>query len=499
MRHVALVFALLLTCIPTSARTESSIEVLSLPRLLTWSGDFDGMLEHRIVRILVVPSKTFFFLNKGDTLGVTAETGQEFEKWINKRHAQQPFDIKVVFVPTRRDRILQDLIDGKGDIAAANLTITTQRSTAVDFAKPWSKGVKEILVTGPSAPSIESMSDLGGKEIMVRTSSSYYTHLVALNERFERENHPAVKIVPADENLEDEDLLQMVSVGLLPWAMVDAHEAKLWSRILKGLALRDDLALNEDGEIAWAIRKNCPLLQHEIDEFVTAHGKFAEDLISEYLHAGNVVRNALAPSEIEEFRQLIGYFKTYGERYAIDPYMLAAQAYQESSFDQGLHMKSGAVGIMQMMESTAREELGIDDIVSRAEDNIHAGAEYLRYLVNKYLDDPEVSERDKVLMTLAAYNAGPGNLKHFRDKARQLGFNPNVWFGNVEHGAAVVVGQETVQYVGNIYKYYVVYSTLLSEKWADGARQAKSSTLHIDGTTGLGARAKARPVAKFHD
>jgi membrane-bound lytic murein transglycosylase MltF len=464
MRRVALVFALLLICVPTAARTESPVEVLSLPRVLNWTGDFDGLLEHRIVRILVVPSKTFFFLNKGDTLGLTAETGQEFEKWINKRHAQQPFDIKVVFIPTRRDRIFQDLIDGKGDIAAANLTITTERSAIVDFAKPWSKDVKEILVTGPLAPSISSISDLGGKEVMIRTSSPYYTHLVALNERFEREKHPAVKIVAADENLEDEDLLQMVSAGLLPWAIVDAHTAKLWVRILKDLALRKDLALNEDGEVAWAIRKNCPLLRHELDDFVTTHGKFAEDIISEYLYAGNVVRNALAPPEIEKFHELIGYFKTYGERYAIDPYMLAAQAYQESSFNQGLRMKSGAVGIMQMMESTARDELGMKDIVSRAEDNIHAGAEYLRYLIDKYLDDPAISERDKVLMTLAAYNAGPGNLKHFRDKARQLGFNPNVWFGNVEHGAAVVVGQETVQYVGNIYKYYVVYSTLLSKE-----------------------------------
>jgi membrane-bound lytic murein transglycosylase MltF len=172
----------------------------------------------------------------------------------------------------------------------------------------------------------------------------------------------------------------------------------------------------------------------------------------------------LAPPEIEKFRQLIGYFKTYGRQYAIDPYMLAAQAYQESSFNQGLRMKSGAVGIMQMMESTARDELHMDDIVSRPEDNIHAGAEYLRYLVDKYLDDPAIPEREKVLMTLAAYNAGPGNLKRFRDKARQNGFNPNIWFGNVEHGAAAIVGQETVQYVGNIYKYYVVYSTLLSKE-----------------------------------
>jgi ABC-type amino acid transport substrate-binding protein len=77
-----------------------------------------------------------FFLNKADTLGLTAETGQEFEKWINKRHAKPPFDIKVVYVLTRRDRIFEDLIAGKGDIAAANLTITTDRSSIVDFAKP---------------------------------------------------------------------------------------------------------------------------------------------------------------------------------------------------------------------------------------------------------------------------------------------------------------------------------------------------------------------------
>ena len=89
-----------------------------------------------------------------------------------------------------------------------------------------------------------------------------------------------MKIVPADEDLEDEDLLQMVSAGLLPWAIVDAHTAKLWARILKDLTPREDLALNKGCEIAWAIRKNCPLLQHEIDEFVTVHGSFAEDLVS---------------------------------------------------------------------------------------------------------------------------------------------------------------------------------------------------------------------------
>jgi membrane-bound lytic murein transglycosylase MltF len=465
MRRIALTFALLLACIPSALHAQqSSSDVLALPQVETWTGDFDGMLKRRVVRILVIPSKTFFFLNKGDTLGLIAETGQEFEKWINKRHEQKPYDIKVVFVPTRRDRILQDLVDGKGDIAAANLTITARRSALVDFAKPWLTGVKEILVTGPSAPQVASISDLSGKTILVRKSSSYYFHLLALNERFEKEGRAAVNIVLADEVLEDEDLLQMVHAGLLPWAIVDAHKAKLWARILKNLTLREDIAINEHGEIAWAIRKNSPLLRDEIGEFVTAHGKFTDDLVSEYLHDGNVVRNALAPPEIEKFRQLIGYFKTYGEQYGIDPYMLAAQAYQESSFDQSLRMKSGAVGIMQMKETTAHDELNMEDIVSRAEDNIHAGAAYLRYLVDKYLDERDILHREKVLMTLAAYNAGPGNLKRFRDKARESGFDPNIWFGNVEHGAAAIVGQETVQYVGNVYKYYVVYSTLLPKE-----------------------------------
>jgi membrane-bound lytic murein transglycosylase MltF len=464
MRHLIATLALLLTCTVASVHADPAIEILSLPRVETWSGDLDGMLERRAVRILIVPSKTFFFLNKADTMGLIAETGQEFEKWINKRHAKPPFDIKVVFVPTTRDRIFQDLVDGKGDIAAANLTITAERSNIVDFAKPWLVGVKEILVTGPLAPPITGISDLGGKDIMVRNSSSYYTHLTALNERLQRENRATMTLVPSDENLEDEDLLQMVSAGILPWAVVDAHKAKLWSKILKNLTLREDLAFNQGGEIAWALRKNSPLLRHEIGDFVTAHGRFTDDLVSEYLHEGAVVRNALAPPEIEKFRALIADFRTYGERYGIDPYMLAAQAYQESSFNQALRMKSGAVGIMQMMESTAHDELGMDDIVTRAEDNIHACAKYLRYIVDKYLADPAISERDKVLMTLAAYNAGPSNLNRFRDKARQQGFNPNVWFGNVEHGAAAVVGQETVQYVGNVHKYYVVYSTLLSKQ-----------------------------------
>jgi len=78
-------------------------------------------------------------------------------------------------------------------------------------------------------------------------------------------------------------------------------------------------------------------------------------------------------------------------------------------------------------------------------------------LVDKYLDDPALDRKNRTLMAFAAYNAGPGNLRKFRKLAADSGLDPNIWFHNVEHGAAEIVGRETVQYVANIYKYYVAY------------------------------------------
>ncbi|MCY1549602.1 Membrane-bound lytic murein transglycosylase F [compost metagenome] len=110
------------------------------------------------------------------------------------------------------------------------------------------------------------------------------------------------------------------------------------------------------------------------------------------------------------------------------------------------------------MPSTAADPaVGIQGVAKSADKNIEAGSKYMRLLADKYLNDPELTPLNKTLMTFAAYNAGPGNLRKFRRLAEESGLDPNVWFGNVEHSAARVVGRETVDYVGNIYKYYVAY------------------------------------------
>ena len=144
--------------------------------------------------------------------------------------------------------------------------------------------------------------------------------------------------------------------------------------------------------------------------------------------------------------------------------MVAAQGYQESRLDQKARSSAGAIGIMQLLPSTAADKnVGIPDI-STAENNIHAGVKYLDFIRNRYFSDPEMDTFNKTMFAFAAYNAGPARVRKLRDKAAQQGYDPNVWFDNVELLAAKEIGRETVQYVANILKYYIAYRLSLQQQ-----------------------------------
>ena len=129
------------------------------------TGDFDKMIEHRTIRALVVPSKTFYFIDKGKQYGISYEALREFEKYINRKLNRKTLKVHVVFIPVSRDELIPSLVNGLGDIAVANLTITAERRKLVDFSDPVASGVEELLVTSKEAPPINSMDDLAGKEI----------------------------------------------------------------------------------------------------------------------------------------------------------------------------------------------------------------------------------------------------------------------------------------------------------------------------------------------
>ena len=113
---------------------------------------------------------------------------------------------------------------------------------------------------------------------------------------------------------------------------------------------------------------------------------------------------------------------------------------------------------MQIRPETAADpKVGIPD-VSRVENNIQAGIKYLNFLRDHYFNDAAILPRDQVRFSLAAYNAGPVKMRRARKKADNMQLDPNRWFRNVEIAMLKIVGQETVRYVSNINKYYVIYS-----------------------------------------
>jgi membrane-bound lytic murein transglycosylase MltF len=454
---------------PSSPADEEEDARFLLPVPEPWKGDFDGMKERRQIRILVPHNKTYFFLDGPVIRGIAYDIGKAFQSWLNRRHRKQRLQFSVVFVPVTRDRIIPALAAGEADIAIGNLTITPERLRLVDFSNPLGTDVKEVVVTGPSAPPLEKIEDLGGKEVLVRRSSSYHEHLVSLNKRLKKK----IRLKAAEEDLEDEDLLEMVNAGLLPMAVVDEHKADLWARVLNRIVVRSDLVVNTGGRVAWAVRKDSPLLLSEINRFVRDHALktgLVYDLYLRYLRSTRFVKSATSRKEMRKFRAVLELFKKYGEKYDFEHLMLMAQGYQESRLDQSARSPKGAVGIMQLLPSTAETyPINIPDVDKSAENNIHAGTKYLRWIADSRLDDPAVDAKNRALMSFAAYNAGPGNLARFRRVAAKSGLDPNIWFGNVEQAAARIVGRETVQYVGNIYKYYIAYRLIEDRRMARGA------------------------------
>ncbi|HQR30372.1 MAG TPA: transporter substrate-binding domain-containing protein, partial [Anaeromyxobacteraceae bacterium] len=189
-----------------------------------WTGDFDGMLERRVIRALIPYSRSLYFADRGRQTGIAADNIRAFEAWLNEKYAGQLKNrpITLLLIPATRDRLLSGVVDGVADIAVGNITVTEERRKEVEFVTPPDqRPVKKIVVTGPRSPVIATTDDLAGKTVHARKISSVHEGLVALNERFAREGKPAVNVVAVPDALEDEDMLEMVAAGILEAVVVD--------------------------------------------------------------------------------------------------------------------------------------------------------------------------------------------------------------------------------------------------------------------------------------
>jgi len=457
---LCLFIGIVVCCLITTNIADAEVEPSFLEISEKWTGDFDGMVERHFIRALVPYSKTFYFLDQGTQRGLTYESLMGFKKYVNEQLGKKTLTVKLVVIPTTRDRLLPGLLEGRGDIAAGNLTITPERQKLVDFTDPGYTNVDEIIVTGTKAPLIKTIEDLAGKKIHVRASSSYFESLKLLNARFKKEGKKPVKLALADEYLEDEDLLEMMNAGLLSMIVIDSHKGTFWEQIFEDITLHPDIKVRTGGQIAWAIRKKSPELKKVINGFVKTYKKgtlMGNILFKRYLQNTKWVRNSFNDEDMKRFRATIRFFQKYAKQYDFDWLMIAAQAYQESRIDQSMRSPAGAIGVMQVLPSTAKDpNVNIPEI-EQLEHNVHAGVKYLRFIRDRYFEDEPMDTINKTLFSFASYNAGPARVSSLRREAQKAGYDPNIWFRNVEVIAAKRIGRETVQYVSNIYKYYIAY------------------------------------------
>jgi membrane-bound lytic murein transglycosylase MltF len=429
-----------------------------------FTGDLDQMIQRRLIRVGVTFNRTFYFLDKGVQRGLTYEYMKLFEDELNKKSKKRHLDVRLVLFPMPRDQLLPSLLAGKVDAVMAQLTVTPERLKIVDFSRPTRENVDEVVVTGPGGPAVNSIDDLSGKLVFVRKSSSFYDSVQQLNLSFKKRAMPPVRIEAASESLETDDILEMVNAGLVPATIADRYLADFWKQIFTDLKVQETVTLRTGSQLAMALRKNSPLLQKELNAFIAKFGvntAVGRVLDQRYLQNAKYVRKATSEVERKKYLAMMDVFKKYGEKYQFDYLMVSAQGYQESRLDQNARSPRGAIGVMQLMPQTGKEQRVGD--ITKLDPNIHAGVKYMRFVRDRYFEAEPMDDLNKVLFTFASYNAGPGRVRQLREEAHKRKLDPNVWFGNVERIASERIGRETVTYVSSIFKYYLAYRLITEE------------------------------------
>jgi membrane-bound lytic murein transglycosylase F len=424
------------------------------------TGDLDQIAKRGSLRVLTRNNATSYFLNQG------TQSGFDYE--LMKRFATEHGLRLDIVVPPDADQLVPWLLEGKGDVIAAQLAITPERAEKVAFSDPYLT-VDEVLVQRADEDPIGVPADLKGRTIAVRKSSSYRRTLDALQPTA---GPFTVQDVP--EDLDTEQIIAKVASGELPMTLADSNLAQV--EVAWGTAVQLTAKLVEREPVGYAVRKDNPALLAALNDWVEATvGTVDYNVIRKrYFEDPRMIGVSHADTrvtgEISPYDELI---RRHARDYGLDWRLMASQAYQESRFDP--HAKSwvGAVGLFQVMPATGRE-LGFSDLTD-PEQGIHAGIRYLSRLIEQF--DKRLPFKQRVRFALAAYNVGKGHVDDARRLAGEFGMDPDKWFGNVEQAMLKLQeqpyarrarygycrGQEPVHYVSEIQSRYENYLTVVKD------------------------------------
>lgn len=453
--------------IEKNIQSDETVSVLGEHRTKIYLGTLDEIKRRKFVRYLTTNNSFNYFVHNGTQKGYEYEMAKEFVNYLNKKLGIKEKDGLIHFemIPVRRDELLTLLSKGYGDIAAAGLTATVSRKKEVSFTAPYNS-VHEVVIVNKSLKEINTIEDLSGKKVAVRKSSSYNDSLLKTNKEFIKKSLPPIKIILMDEGMETETIIELVSLGKFDLTISDSHIAKAANKIFSNIAVKDEIKLRESGNISWAVPKGATRLLEELNGFMPKYkkGSLMGNINHQKYFKG--IKRIGTKSFDQKKKQLSRYdaiIKEYAEKYDWDWRLLSALAYQESKFDQSIQNKWGAIGVFQIKKMVAMEKyVNIPDIegLENARNNIHAGVKYLSWLRKTYFSNPDIEGKDRIRLSLAAYNAGPGRLQQAAKKAVEINLNPNIWFRNMEYALLAMGKTEPVSYVSNINNHFLAYAIL---------------------------------------
>ncbi len=437
------------------------IKALSGHRDKIYRDDLPGIKKRKTLRLLTTNNATNYFLLRGKLLGFEYELVKKFAEELDLR-------LEVVVVPAY-DQLIPWLLEGRGDLIAAFMTISKDREEkGIRFSRP-SHYAEEMLVARSDENKLKTPKDLKGRTVVVRPGSSYRVSL----ERLKAEGVDLI-IGDAPETMETEEIVDMVARGEYDLTVADTQILAIEE------SYRDDIKgiFPISGKVSqgWAVRKDDTELLAAINKFLKKEyrGLFYNITYKKYFKNPKKVRDVIEEynavmkgGEISPYDELI---KQYSGQYGFIWRLIAAQMYQESKFNPKAKSWVGAKGLMQVMPKTGKE-FGF----TRLEDpeiGIHAGVKYMDWVRDRFDDKPDLLNR--IWFALAAYNAGIGHLADARRLAGQKGWDPLAWFDNVEKAMLLLArpeysnkarygyvrGSEPVKYVRSISDRYHAYQSL---------------------------------------
>lgn len=431
-----------------------------------FTDDLDGLKKRGRLRMITRNNALTYFIHRGMQVGYEFELLHEFADRNDLR-------LEIV-IPDSHAKLLDYLNEGKGDIVAAAMTINDDRETRAAFTLPYND-VEEVVVVRSSEDGITSFRDLAGRKVHVRNSSSFRATLEAAADSIE-----GLEIVGLPDDVETEDIMVGVDEGIYDVTMADSNLLEVEQAYGRNLKAAFGVKPASHG---WAVRSGNPALLAALDQYIKQEkrGLFFNMMRKKYFENLRTISKSRDSLRVDLSGQLSPFddhVKKYAGHYGQDWRLITAQIYQESRFDPNAVSWVGARGLMQVMPATGKQ-LGFTRLED-PDEGIHAGVMYMDYLIKRF--DPKLPMESRIHFALASYNAGYGHLLDARRLARELGKDPDQWFGHVEEAMLLlsrpeyykrarygfVRGGQPVHYVDNIKKYYGAYVEVLA---SDGPGQ----------------------------